>query len=86
MNPNEVLKYPVSTEKAIRMMESQNKLVFIVDKKSKKADVKKAFEKAFQVKVMEVKTAISPAGIKRAYIKLSPETPALDIATQLGMM
>ncbi len=86
MNPISVLKHPVSTEKAIRLMESQNKLVFVVDRKSTKDDIQKAFELMFKVKVSSVNTVITPAGQKRAYIRLSPETPALDIATQLGMM
>ncbi|MEK6967190.1 MAG: 50S ribosomal protein L23 [Nanoarchaeota archaeon] len=86
MNPISVLKHPVSTEKAIRLMESQNKLVFVVDRKSTKDDIQKAFELIFKVKVSSVNTVITPAGQKRAYIRLSPETPALDIATQLGMM
>ncbi len=86
MNTYAVLKYPVSTEKAIRMMESQNKLVFVVERKAKKADIKKAFEVTFKVKVTAVRTVITPRSQKRAYITLSPESPALDIATQLGMM
>jgi len=86
MNPANVLKHPVSTEKAIRLMESQNKIVFVVDRKSNKNDVQRAFELMFKVKVTDVKTVITPEGKKRAYIKLSAESPALDIATQLGMM
>ena len=86
MNPANVLKYPVSTEKAIRLMESQNKIVFGVDRKSNKNDVQRAFELMFKVKVTDVKTVITPEGKKRAYIKLSAESPALDIATQLGMV
>ena len=86
MNPANVLKHPVSTEKAIRLMESQNKIVFVVDRKSNKNDVQRAFELMFKVNVTDVKTVITPEGKKRAYIKLSAESPALDIATQLGMM
>lgn len=86
MNTYDVLKYPVSTEKAIRMMESQNKLVFVVERKAKKGDIRKAFEVTFKVKVTAVRTVITPHGQKRAYITLSPQSPALDIATQLGMM
>ncbi len=29
---------------------------------------------------------IGPDGKKRAYVKFSAETPAIDIATQLGLM
>ncbi len=67
-------------------MESDNRLVFIVSLKATKQDIKKEFEKLFKAKVKSVNTMIAPDGKKKAYITLSDETPALDIATQLGMM
>ncbi len=81
-----VISYPLSTEKSIRMMESDNTLVFIVDRQAKKEDVKKEVESMFKAKVIKVRTAVLPSGKKKAYAKISPETPAIDIATQLGMV
>lgn len=78
--------YPLSTEKAVKLMESENKLVFIVDKKSKKLEIKDALEKMFKVKILKVTTLVTPKGKKKAYVKLSHETPAIDIATQLGLI
>ena len=43
-------------------------------------------ERLFKVKVIKVNTLIGPDGKKRAYVKLSPETPAIDLATKLGLM
>ena len=86
MEPDKVIKYPLSTEKAIRLMEAENKLVFVVDKKANKREIKDAIEKTFQVKILKVTTLITPKGQKRAYVKLSPDTPALDISTDLGLM
>jgi large subunit ribosomal protein L23 len=80
------IKYPLSTEKSIRLMEAENKLVFVVDKKAKKAEIKTDIEKLFNVKIISINTFVNVKGEKRAYIKLSPETPAIDIATQLGLM
>lgn len=80
-----VIKYPLSTEKSIRMMELENKLAFIVDKKAKKQEIKKELEKMFKVKVVKVNTLIHK-GKKKAYVKFSDETPAIDIATKLGLM
>ena len=85
-DPYSVLKHPLSTEKSVRLMESENKLIFIVDRKSTKQDIKKAFETLFKTKVVNVNTMIDSDGKKKAYIKISNETPAIDIATQLGMM
>jgi len=81
-----VIKHPLSTEKSIRLMESENKLLFVVEMKAKKADVKAAVESNFKVKVDSVNILISSRGEKRAYVKLSPENPAIDVATQLGLL
>ena len=86
MEPYKSLKYPLSTEKSIRLMEAENKLVFVIDNKASKKDVKDSIEKIFKVKVESVSTFVTNKGKKRAYIKLKPETPAIEIATQLGLM
>jgi large subunit ribosomal protein L23 len=80
-----VIKYPVSSEKAIRLMEAENKLVFVVDFKATKPDVKKAVEELFKAKVVQVNTLVTK-GQKRAYVRFAPESPAIDIATSLGLM
>jgi len=86
MDPYRVLRYPYITEKTISMIDRENKIVFVVDRKAKKKDIKKAFEKVFGVKVEKVNTQISPKGEKRAYIKLKPEFKARDVATKLGII
>jgi len=86
MNPYNIIKYPVSSEKAVRLMESDNKLTFIVDRKSKKQEIKEALEKLFKIKVEKINSLIMPNGKKKAYVKLHPETPAIDVATKLGLI
>lgn len=86
MRIEKILKYPLATEKAIRSLETENKLIFVVDMKSKKKDIKNAVEKTFEVKVDSVNTFVSSRGEKRAYVKLSNATPAIDIMTKLGLM
>ncbi len=81
-----IIKYPLSTEKSIRLMESENKLIFIVDLKARKEDIKQEIEKLFKMKVKKVNTLISPKGLKKAYVSFSDETPAIDLATKLGLM
>lgn len=85
MNLQDVIKYPVSTERTLRSMEAENKLLFVVDRKATKPEVKKAVESLFKVKVVGVNTYIL-LGKKRAYVKLSKENPAIDVATQLGIV
>lgn len=85
-DPYEIIRYPLATEKSIRLMESENKLIFVVDKKADKKEIKQAIEKMFKVKVDSVNTLIDFNGRKKAYVKFSSETPAVDIATQLGLI
>jgi len=86
MDPREVIKNPVSTEKAIRILEAENKLLFVVDKDANKPMIKEAVEALFKVKVSKVNTYISPKGDKKAYVKLTADFPAMDVATNLGMI
>ena len=85
MDPYKIVKYPLSTEKSIRLMESQNKLIFVVDIDADKKMIKNAIEEMFKAKVKDVRTYVM-GGEKRAYVRFSNESPAIDIATQLGLM
>ncbi|MDP6648076.1 MAG: 50S ribosomal protein L23 [Candidatus Woesearchaeota archaeon] len=86
MDPYNIIKYPLSTEKSIRLMEAENKLIFVVNKKATKKEIKKAIEEMFKVEVNSVNTFVNHDGEKRAYIKFSLKNPAIDIATQMGLM
>lgn len=81
-----IIKHPLSTEKSLRLLEAENKMVFIVDIKANKQRIKEDLEKTFNIKVSKINTLITPGGIKKAYVKFSDETPAIDLATKLGMM
>jgi large subunit ribosomal protein L23 len=80
-----LVKYPILTEKTIRLIE-QNQYSFTVDRKADKTSVKQAIEQLFDVKVLSVNTSLLPlrkrrvgkfigkkARYKRAIVKLSPE-------------
>ena len=82
----QIIIHPVATEKCIRLMEAENKIVFVVDRRADKRAIRKAIETLFKVKVASVNTHITTTGEKRAYVQFTQETPAVDIATQLGMM
>ncbi len=85
MDPSQTIKYPVSTEKGIKLMETENKLIFVVENSSTKSEIKKAVEEMFKVKVESVNTFINE-GKKKAYVKISKDTPAINVATQLGLI
>ena len=86
MESYEIIKYPLSTEKTIKLMESENKLLFVVDRRANKNEIKEAIEKMFKARVEKVNLLVDIDGKKRAYVKFSAETPAIDIATKLGLM
>jgi large subunit ribosomal protein L23 len=81
----DVLIHPITTEKAVRLIEVENKITFAVDMRARKKDVKEELEKRFKVKVEKIGIHISK-NKKIAYIKLKKETPAIEIATKLGMI
>lgn len=82
----EKLSYPLATEKAIRIIEADNVITFIVGDKATKSGIKKEFEEKFKAKVGSVRIVRDTKGKKKAYVKLKKEHNALDIATQLGLM
>jgi len=86
MNPNDVIFYPLMTESASLMVERDNKLLFVVDLKAGKADVKRAVEQLYEVKVDRVTMSITPNGEKKAFVKLKPEYKASDVAIKLGIL
>ena len=86
LEQSEVIKYPLSTEKSIRLMESHNTLIFVVDRRATKPDIKKAIEEDLKSKVARVRTFNNMRGQKRAYVTFAKETPAIDIATNLGLV
>jgi len=80
------LKYPYLTEKSIMLVERVNTIVFVVDLRANKTQIKKEFEKIFEVKVARVNTEITADGKKKAFIKLKPEFNASDVAVKLGVV
>ncbi|MFX1308345.1 MAG: 50S ribosomal protein L23 [Promethearchaeota archaeon] len=80
-----IIKKPLITEKTFDLIEKENKLVFIVNRKANKNQIKKAIEKLHNVKVIKINTMISTKGEKKAFVKLHPEYSAQDIAIDLGI-
>ena len=80
------IQYPLSNEKSITMMDTENKLAFIVDVGATKQDIKEALQDLLDCTVTKVNTLITPQGKKKAYVQFSDDTPAIDIATNLGLL
>jgi large subunit ribosomal protein L23 len=86
MESHEVISYPLMTESASLMVEKDNKLIFIVNLKAGKEDIKKAVEELYEVKVAKITTLITPQGTKKAFVKLTSEYKASDVAIKLGIL
>ena len=81
-----IVKYPLSTESAIKTIEDQNTLQFVVDKRARKPAIRKACEELYGIKVSKVNTLITPKGNKKAYVVLSKAHDALEVANKIGIM
>ena len=86
MDENRIIRYPVMTEDAVNLIETENKLVFVVDLKANKTSVKKAVEVLYGVKAENVNLLITSKGLKKAYVKLKPGFKASDLAIKLGIL
>lgn len=86
MDKYDVIKAPLATESAMQKIENHNTLVFIVDLRATKPDIKRAVAERFSVEVAKVNTLIRPDGKKKAYVRLTKEHDALDIANKIGVV
>lgn len=86
MEAFKVIKYPMMTERSVNMIENENKLIFIVDRRSTKEDIKAAVKELYEVEAITVNTLITNQGEKKAFVKLSDEFDASDVAIRLGIL
>merc|ERR1712168_731005 len=81
-----IIKPPYTAESAMKKIEDNNTLVFIVDVKANKFQVKAAVKKLYEIEVVKVNTLIRPDGKKKAYVRLAPDYDALDVANKIGII
>lgn len=81
-----IIKHPLTTESAMKKIEDNNTLVFIVDLKANKIQIEMAVKKLYQIGVQSVNTLIRPDGQKKAYVRLAPDYDALDVANKIGII
>jgi large subunit ribosomal protein L23 len=76
---------PITTEKAVRLIELNNTITVEAGRHDRKEKIKKEFEEMFKVKVDSVNTLLH-MNKKIAYLRLNKNNPAIDVATKLGMI
>ncbi|KAK7828031.1 hypothetical protein U0070_013657 [Myodes glareolus] len=81
-----IIKFPLTTESAVKKIEDNNTLVFIVDVKANKHQIRQTVKKLYDIDVAKVNTLIRPDGEKKAYVRLAPDYDALDVANKIGII
>ena len=80
-----VLQKIKATEKIVKMIEIENVLVFETNRDSSKEVIAKEVETLFGVKVDKVRT-LTRKNKKVAYVRLTKDFVAADIAAKLGVL
>lgn len=86
MDPRRVILYPLMSEAAVTLIEAENKITFMVTPRATKSDIRRSVEELYDVKVSRVTTLIATDATKKAFVKLTPESKAADLAVRLGIL
>ncbi len=86
MKPHEIILYPMMTERSVYMIENENKLVFVVDRRANKDDIAQAVQELYGVEAESVNTLITRSSDKKAFVKLKEQYDASDLAIRLGIL
>ncbi|GBF98535.1 60S ribosomal protein L23A [Raphidocelis subcapitata] len=81
-----VLKCPLTTESAMKKIEDNNTLVFLVDVRANKRQIRAAVQRMYDIQTKKINTLIRPDGQKKAYVRLTPDYDALDVANKIGII
>lgn len=76
---------PFVTERTFDQIARENKICFMVDDKASKSQIASAVEALYDVKVRNVNTLRGVTG-KKAFVRLSPDENATELATKLGLV
>ncbi|ORX35445.1 ribosomal protein L23/L15e core domain-containing protein [Kockovaella imperatae] len=86
MDQFRTIQHPLNTESAMKKIEDNNTLVFIVDLKANKRHIKDAVKKLYDVEAAKIRTLIRPDGTKKAYVRLTADHDALEVANKIGFI
>eukprot|EP01083_Nonionella_stella_P014671 41185_1 len=81
-----IIRAPLTTEHAMKRIEDHNTLVFVCDLRATKPQIRMAVKQLYNVETAKLNTLIRPDGFKKAYVKLTPEHDALDVANRIGII
>lgn len=81
-----IVRYPLTTESAMKKIEDNNTLVFIVDVRATKSQIRASVQRLYDIQAKKINTLIRPDGLKKAYVRLTPDYDALDVANKIGII
>ncbi|KAM4818387.1 large ribosomal subunit protein uL23-like [Thomomys bottae] len=81
-----MIKFPLTTESAMKKIEDNNILVFIVDVKANKHQIKQSVKKLYDINVAKVNTLVRLDGGKKAYVQLALDYDSLNVANKIGII
>eukprot|EP01054_Gregarina_sp_Poly1_P002127 Gregarina_sp_Poly_1__2126@NODE_1563_length_3842_cov_229_088477_g281_i1_p6_GENE_NODE_1563_length_3842_cov_229_088477_g281_i1NODE_1563_length_3842_cov_229_088477_g281_i1_p6_ORF_typecomplete_len148_score19_74Ribosomal_L23/PF00276_20/6_7e03Ribosomal_L23/PF00276_20/7_3e17Ribosomal_L23eN/PF03939_13/2_2e10Ribosomal_L23eN/PF03939_13/5_9e03_NODE_1563_length_3842_cov_229_088477_g281_i132863729 len=81
-----ILTTPLTSESALKKVETTNTLVFLCDPEATKARIRAAVARRYAVKVVKCNTLIRPDGKKKAFVRLHADYDALDLANKIGIL
>ncbi len=82
---SKIIVKPYITEKTFAMVESENKICFIVERSASKPQISEAVKTLYNEKVINVNTARTIYG-KKAFVQFENTEKARDLATKIGML
>ncbi|KAI8983594.1 ribosomal protein L23/L15e core domain-containing protein [Pilobolus umbonatus] len=86
MDQYRVIRQPLNTETAMKKIEDYNTLTFFVDVRANKNQIKDAVKRLYDVDAFKVNTLIAPNGHKKAFVRLTADVDALDVANKIGFI
>ena len=70
----------------MKKIEDNNTLVFLVDARATKKQIKDAVKRMYDITCDKVNTLIRPDGAKKAYVRLAADYDVLDVANKIGII
>lgn len=84
MDANKIIISHVNSEGAIKKIEDANTLVLKVDRSANKHQIKQAVKQLYDAEALKVNTLITSKLDKKAFVRLTADNDALDVANKIG--
>jgi len=70
----------------MKQIEDNNTLTFVVDLRAHKKQIASAIKSLYDIEVQRINTLVRPDGLKKAYVRLTPDHEALEVANTIGII